>query len=77
MDEIYKSARLVIAWLGPEDPFTPGAVRIMEYIASIFPDVKAGNHDQFESKIRDLGTVDLKMLDDFSAIINRAYFSRA
>ena len=77
MDEIYKSATQVMAWLGPEDPFTAGAVRMIRYIASIFTDLGNGERERVESRIREEGPISLQMWDDLGATIDRVYFSRA
>jgi hypothetical protein len=77
MDEIYKSATRVIAWLGPEDTFTAGAIRTIRYVASIFTDLGNGKSEQVASRLREEGPVSLKMWDDLGAIIDRVYFSRA
>ncbi|KAF2127469.1 HET-domain-containing protein [Dothidotthia symphoricarpi CBS 119687] len=77
MDKIYKSARQVIAWLGPEDPFTKEAVRTIKYLACLIADLQDKQVERFLSKVQQEGPVDIKMWDALGAVINRAYFNRA
>jgi hypothetical protein len=77
MDQIYKSAKHVIAWLGPEDSFTKEAVRTIKYLACLVTDIHAENIEAFSSRVQQEGQIDIKMWDALGAVINRAYFSRA
>ncbi|KAF2108147.1 heterokaryon incompatibility protein-domain-containing protein [Lophiotrema nucula] len=58
MDEIYRKAKLVLVWLGPEDKDSNLAMRHIEEFAKILPGIERPPH------WRDLATYDLPSKDD-------------
>lgn len=79
MDQIYKGAQLVVAWLGKTDRYTERALRLVAQLSEItqwsdnYLDQR-DKHASLETKFPDLTPKDWESL---AAFFHRAYFHRA
>ncbi|KAK3691217.1 hypothetical protein LTR37_018805 [Vermiconidia calcicola] len=76
MDEIYKNANMVVAWLGEADGFTEAGLQAIERLASINAGLEPADHAEHQQRdIRSFGLAD-RQWQGLVAVFCRAWFTR-
>lgn len=79
MTDIYSKARKVVIWLGEEDYWTYGSIRVINRWADIYANaLKTGaRQSEILEKLKEWSTFDVEEQACFEAFARRAWFTRA